>query len=300
MTCQTAHSRLLSSFVLILFVYATCSTMNRNDDFIKEIFHYFIDDTSKYVPNNVIKRHSEKITEFGDYSFPITIQNWAHFVPSLRHSSYDNIFTYRQSRCGDVTQSIADQIQNFVQSSQQWPLQIERAVIKENRCIIFLNRCSAFHSTLHAVLNDQNFGCYEGNHSYVVIRNDSIPEEKELLTKYRCRVIQNVIGNLTKHLKGPVKSLLYVTHKSTDVDAPERSIHIFVGNVTSSDNKVLNVEADEYIKWVTVKNFLFKFTPTELCIILFPIQKTFGGHATDGAAQIRTESQKRGILSTFD
>lgn len=222
--------------------------MNRNEEFIKEIFHYFINDTSKYTPNNVVKRHSEKITEFGDYSFPINIQNWAHFVPTLKPLSHDNIFAYREWRCGDQPKSIADHIEDLVQSSQKWSLQIRSAVIKENRCAIFLNRCNAFYSTLSAVLNDQSYGRYEGNQSYAIIRKDTIPEEKELLTKYRCRVIQSVIENLTKHSKGPVERLLYVTHKSTDVNAPEKSTHIFVGNVTSSDNKVLNIQAEEYIK----------------------------------------------------
>lgn len=236
-------------FVLIFCLYTRLhNMMNQNDEFIKEVFHYFINDTSKYTPNNVVKRHSEKVTEFGDYSFPINIQNWAHFEPSLQHLSHDNIFSYRESRCGNQTQSIVDHIQDLVQSSQKWTLQIKSAVIKENRCTIFLNRFNAFYSTLNSVLNDRNYGCYEGTQSYAIIRKDTIPEEKELLTKYRCRVIQSVIENLTKHSKGPVNTLLYVTHKSTDVDAPEKSTLIFVGNVTSSDNKVLNVEAEEYIK----------------------------------------------------
>lgn len=98
------------------------------------------------------------------------------------------------------------------------------------------------------MLNDRNYGCYEGRQSYAIIRKDTIPEEKELLTKYRCRVIESVIGNLTKHLTGPTQNILHVTHKSTDTDAPKGSTQIFVGNVTSTDNKLLKVEAEEYIK----------------------------------------------------
>ncbi len=224
--------------------------MNRNEEFIKEIFHYFINDPCKYTPNNVIKRHSEKLTEFGDYSFPIKIQNWAHFLPSLKHLSDDNIFTYRESRCDNKFQSLADHIEDLIQSSQKWTLQIVNAVIHENRCSIFLNRYSAFQSTLSCALSDPNYGfCPEANQSYVVVRKDSNPEEKELLTKYRCRVVESVIENLTQHLKGAThQRSLCVTHKSTDVSAPEGSTQIFVGNVTSSDNKLLNVEAEEYIK----------------------------------------------------
>lgn len=222
--------------------------MNRNENFIKEIFLYFIDDTSKYTPNNVIKRHSGKLTEFGDYSFPVKIQKWAQFLPSLRHVSHENIFAYRQSHRGDKFQSIADHIENMIQCSKKWDLQIERAVIEDNRCSIFLDRYNTFRLVLNSVLTDPNYGCCEGKQSYVVMTNDAIPEERELLTKYRCRVIENVIANFTKHLKGPTQSLLYVTHKSTDIGAPEGCTHIFVGNVTSSDNKVLNIEADQYIK----------------------------------------------------
>lgn len=222
--------------------------MNRNEEFIKEIFHYFIDDPSKYTPNNVVRRHSEKLTESGDYSFPIMIHNWTQFLPSHQHLSHDNIFAYRESYSGDKLQSIADRIQNMVQCSQTWTFRIERAVIKDNRCAIYLVRCNAFHAIINAVLNDPNFGCCKVNQSYVVIRRDTIPEEKELLTKYRCRIIQNVIENLTKDLTGETQSLLYVTHKSTDVSAPEGSAHILVGSVTGSDNRVLNLEAEEYIK----------------------------------------------------
>lgn len=245
--CCYNLSSCTSLFVLILF----CGwyTMNHNEEFIKEIFHYFVNDSSKYSPSNVIKRHSEKLADFGDYSFPITIRNWAHFLPPLQPLlSHDNIFAYRESRCANKFPSIAEHIDDLVQSSRKWALQIERAVIKENRCAIYLNRCNAFQSTIDAVLNDRYFGRYEGRQSYVIVRKDTIPEEKELLTRYRCRVIENVIGNLTKHLTGPTRSLLHVTHKSTDTHAPDGCTQIFVGNVTSSDNKLLNVEAEEYIK----------------------------------------------------
>lgn len=224
--------------------------MNQNEDFIKEIFHYFINDLSKYSTNNVIKRHSEKLTEYGDYSFPINTQNWAQFLPSLQHISFDNIFSYREFHTGSKFQSIAEQIEDLVRSSQKWTLQIKSATIKENRCSLYLSRSSVFYSILNCVLHDPNYGSLAGNQSYKIIRNDKIPEEKELLTRYRCRVIESVIENLTKYLSEPEDSscVLYVTHKSTDTNVPPGSTQIFVGNVTSRDNKVLNVEAEEYIK----------------------------------------------------
>ncbi|XP_037026195.1 DALR anticodon-binding domain-containing protein 3 [Bradysia coprophila] len=221
--------------------------MCRNEEFIKEIFHYFINDPCKYTTNNVIKRHTKNLSEFGDYSFPINTQNWAQFLPPLQHLSVDNIFDYRQ-RCDDKFESITDHIKDFVQNSRKWTLQIEQAVINDTRCAIFLNRYSAFQLTLTTVLNNPNYGCYEGDQTYAVVRNDTDPGDKEPLTKYRCRVIQNVIVNLTKHLKGSTQKSLYVTHKSTDSGAPQGSTKILVGNVTSTDNKVLNVDATDYIQ----------------------------------------------------
>lgn len=236
--------------VFFLFADIRENKMCRNDEFIKDIFHYFVTDSSKDTANAIIKRHTDKLAQFGDYSFPLNLQNWVQYLPSHQHLSTDNIFTYREQHYDVSFQSITDHINDFVQNSRKWTLQIERAVITENRCAIFLNRYNTFQLTLHTVLNDPNYGCYECNQSYVVVRKDTDDAEKEPLTNYRCRVVQNVIENLTKYSNGSAeKKLLYVTHKSTDLDTPDGSTQIFVGNVTSTDKKVLNVDATDYIRY---------------------------------------------------
>lgn len=227
--------------------------MDQNEEFMREIFRYFIDDPSKYSTNNVIKRHTEKLSEFGDYSFPLKTENWIRFLSPITSShqatsSNDNIFAYRDS-IRKESKLLDDHLNDLVQASQNWPLTIDRVAIRDSRCAIFLNRHKTFRSILTTVLQHPNYGRYEGDQSYVVVRNDIIcADERDLLTKYRCRIVGNVIENLVKHSTGPTPISLYVTHKSTDPDAPPGCTKLFVGNVTSNDNKLLNVEAEEYLK----------------------------------------------------
>lgn len=222
--------------------------MDRNVEFINEIFHYFIDDSSNDdIQCSVIRKHQPNATVIGDYSFPLPIENWSHYIPPTHRLSYENIFTYRQSRFDQKFQSIDDHIDDLLRTSQKWTLTIERAVIEANRCIIFLQRHKTFHLILNDVLNNPQYGCYEGNQSYVVIRN-TVSDDRESLTEYRCRIAQNAIRNLTENSAGPVQVTLYVTHKSTDRNAPATAKKIFIGNVTDLDGKLLNVEAEEYIR----------------------------------------------------
>ncbi|KAJ6639690.1 DALR anticodon-binding domain-containing protein 3 [Pseudolycoriella hygida] len=238
--------------VLFIFYYSltkltlTLTVMDRNADFIKDIFWYFLKDTSKYTPNNVIRKHSDKLTETGDYSVSIRPLDWAQFLPTEEWRSYRSIFCCRED-CKGL--KIENQLEHFVEHSQKWSLQIEKAVLKNNIMCIYVKRFKEFYLTLNSVLNYPDFGCYEGEHSYAVIKMRTTPKEQELLTPYRCRLIENVIENITKQMNGPSKVSLYVTHKSTDVDTPEGCTQIFVGNVVSNvDNKMMNMEASDYIK----------------------------------------------------
>lgn len=241
-------------FDFCVLFWLSIRVMDDNEEFIKEIFNYFIDDLSKYSSNHIVKKHTEKLHEYGDYSFPTNIQNWTQFLSPNHKHSCDNIFSYRELRSDFKFQSITDHCQHLIDTSQKWTLRIQIATFKNSRCLIFLNRHAAFYSTINAVLNNSDYGCQVDDRSYGIdiVKNNVIPAEQELLTKYRCRIVSNAIENLMQYsrTKNNVQSscLLYVTHKSTDVDAPVDATCILIGNVTNSDNKVLNVTADEYIK----------------------------------------------------
>ncbi|KAJ8921744.1 hypothetical protein NQ315_010654 [Exocentrus adspersus] len=98
----------------------------------------------------IIRRHSRKLEQLGDISFPLDIKNWYHLID--RHcvdNNVVNIFQYKVVGNGDISSYIRE----LKRKCKDFHMDIQDIIVKGNDVHIYLNRSTLlYRSTITDVL----------------------------------------------------------------------------------------------------------------------------------------------------
>ncbi|KAJ8932279.1 hypothetical protein NQ314_014771 [Rhamnusium bicolor] len=119
---------------------------------------------------NIIRKHSRKLEQLGEISFPLNIKNWYNFI-NRNNLGKDmvTIFDYNLSGI-----EINTQIDELKEKSKIWQISIKRVMINDNDAHLFLERSSdLFEAVITEVLNNNTkYGSSESIQKKIVLDCD--------------------------------------------------------------------------------------------------------------------------------
>ncbi|KAJ8971367.1 hypothetical protein NQ317_016562 [Molorchus minor] len=107
---------------------------------------------TKSYDNNIIRKHTRKLEQLGDISFPLNIKNWHNLVDNIRlqDRSVNSIFD-----CLSHT-DLNMQIEELIEKSRTSHISIVRLSIKDDNVHLFLSRAIML---LRTIITEVLFNC---------------------------------------------------------------------------------------------------------------------------------------------
>lgn len=245
--------------------------MNFHNEFVNKMLCYFIEEDGTFTRSNIVKRHCDRFNTSGDYSFPISAQNWKVFLNDSANTD-GTIFAHRgkvpsgnYAEDDHETELLMKQIQALIEESLGWFYPIQKATIYRNRCILFLDRINVYAKIFELALNQPDYGKLnkDGISSVALLLSPEDDEKgkPQSITAYRCALLRRVVRNLIGYLKftpdeGYCQCVILITHQSaaTFENAPpnqkQQVILCGVAKEPSSCNKNAVVSAEDYTRSV--------------------------------------------------
>lgn len=246
--------------------------MNQISELFTQITAFVLKEKNCLLSNqhNIIKHHTDKLSQYGDLGFPTTTHAWInHF------QNNDDL--------KNATKIISENDEEFTKKliaiSSKWMFPIERVVLQRFRCLLFLNREKCYTNLLKTVIfSGTHYGEWHQNADAAdmyAIQSDKHSNDHNL-TEYRCELVAKVLLNLLQasgfdtqqhggkfHGKNAIDIL--VTSAKNDAKQKERSNEIEQNNNIDSRKIICGsvknrsiLSADEFIQY-EYNNFIFSF-----------------------------------------
>lgn len=162
--------------------------------FVSELQEFLIG--SKENNHNIIRRHSKKLEELGDLSFPLHAKNWFHLIQKC---DTDHIFEHKFPN-----QELETQCEQLKLASNRWHMQIDKILIRQCDVHIFLNRCKyLFQESIgKVILDNTQYGSCVILSLKINVRNSLSKSDIENpdLTHLRILILENVINKLIEFM----------------------------------------------------------------------------------------------------
>lgn len=208
--------------------------------FSEDVFQ-FIAGVNKSGKTLLVKKHTDNLNTVGDFSFPNTMKSW-HGILNLEQIS--------DSTGEDLMSCIGKTLENLVDESSKWPLQIQKAIVHKARVHMFLFRPKAIQSGLLEAANNIDLISLKMQEitSSVVCdpRCDDMKGITSLRLKYLSKSIQNLYAlNIERTETAPK---VFVTAKSSSKS--EGSEIILCGTVLNAKTsaKETQISGDDFIR----------------------------------------------------
>lgn len=213
---------------------------NALEKFSEEVFH-FITKEIKKGKTLLVKKHTENLNKVGDFSFPNTIKSW-HVFLNLEHIS-DNTGN-------DMMKCIGKTLENLVEESKKWSLQIQDVTEQKGRVHMFLMRSKAIHIGLLEATKNNVLILHELQKYISSVVYDPLCDDVKEVTSLRVRYLSKSIQNLyTLSVECNQKApKVFVTAKSSS--KCDRSQIILSGAVLNGRTgaKETHISGDDFIR----------------------------------------------------
>lgn len=100
---------------------------NALERFSADVFQFVTGDI-KIWKTLLVKKHTENLKILGDFSFPNTVKSWEDFL------------NFERGEENNLMKSIEKTLQNLVEESTKWSLEIQTLIEQKGRVHMFLNR----------------------------------------------------------------------------------------------------------------------------------------------------------------
>jgi hypothetical protein len=162
--------------------------------FIEDLHEYLTG--SRSVSGNIIRKHSKKLDQLGDISFPLNIKNWTQIVdkPKFNRDGEHNIFDLLSPG-----KELNAHLESLIEKSKSWCLTIKKCEVKNNDVHLYLNRPAVITLCITTVLQEGNYGLPKYFQERIAITvDDSLhcDSENMSLTQLRVHTIQSVASNI--------------------------------------------------------------------------------------------------------
>lgn len=208
--------------------------------FSEDVFH-FVAGVNKSGKTLLVKKHTDNLNTVGDFSFPNTVKSW-HGILNLEQIS--------DSTGEDLMSCIGKTLENLVDESSKWSLQIQKAIVHKARVHMFLFRPIAIQSGLLEAAKNIDLISLKMQEITSSVVCDPICDDLKCITslrlKYLSKSIQNLYAlNIERTEKAPK---MFVTAKSSS--KREGSEIILCGTVLNAKNsaKESQISGDDFIR----------------------------------------------------
>lgn len=165
--------------------------MSQIDELFEEMGKFILKKTdfSFVRAQNLIKSHTEKLSQTGDISFPTTIQPWLNSIANPK-----DLYDFKQI----IKENEDEFAQNLIQASKEWTFPIQTVQFKQFRCLLFLDRAKSYGVILKTVLyDDALYGqWYRTNGKTIYAVKFAQQSNDKSLVEYRCQLVTKVLSNL--------------------------------------------------------------------------------------------------------
>lgn len=213
---------------------------NALERFSEDVFQ-FVTGESKCWKTLLVKKHTENLNTAGDFSFPNTVKSWHDFLNLEQVSSAEQV----------LMKYIGKTLENLVDESAKWSLQIQKATEHKARVHMFLFRPKAIQiGLLEATKNIDLISLkMEKNTSPVVC--DPLCDDMSCVTSLRLKCLSKSIQNLYALCKecNEKAPKVFVTAKSSS--RSDGSKIILCGTVLNAKTgvKETQINADDFIRY---------------------------------------------------
>lgn len=215
---------------------------NSLENFVKNIF-FFVFNKKVATKGLLIKKHTEDLLKYGEFSFPNTVKSWHVFIQPIEVSDNNNI---------TLLQHIGKSANDLVEESKNWNLQIRIAKELRGRVHVFLERPKCMYIGLTEALRNIIFLMKKINtdtsiNSIVV---DGQCDEINSITYLRMKYLSKVIQNLCCINESNLEDIkITVTSKSS---SKHNSRVVMCGQVLNAKtgSKETLISANDYIRFV--------------------------------------------------
>lgn len=189
----------------------------------------------------LVKRHSENLQTFGDYSFPDTLKSWHQHVRIAEGNTETSLLKH-----------IGKAKEDIIEESKQWPLQIATIKEEKGRLHLFLCRPKAItHGLTESIINITMLTENLHKNSVQVLCDQNSEENKDLTSlrlKYLTKAVKNMYEACKSATTGSTKIL--VTSKSSNKASEDTGV-VLCGTVLNAKTgtKETTIDGNEYIRY---------------------------------------------------
>lgn len=193
--------------------------MNKLDNSMKDLMIYLTN--TVFEDCNIIRKHSKKLEQLGDLSFPLNINNWHQFLISVTiPKEVVTVLDYK-----NVGKDIDVQCSELIKASEEWSFSINKVIILSANAHIFFNRSSDLCAlVLKEVFNttaEYGSGHILRTHIKITPKIDAKIHLNCDLTILRLKILLQTGENLIKKLSINTNSLsseieITLDHKSSN------------------------------------------------------------------------------------
>lgn len=229
--------------------------MDLCDSFTTAIFSHLTNNKSDRFKGGLIKTHTDSLDKYGEYSFPLKIEPWIHYIKSTDNNDTKEAKTIFEFTYQNTT--LAEACEKFTASSKDWPFKIQRCDIKNGRIHIFLDRISTTRLCLEKLSNLLEFKNSQTETIKMSIQEKLDDDISSKRLHLLCGVFRNLVilkGDIILSQQDSSKDCgrhVYFTRKSNDKKY-EDSSNVFCAAVLNKKTGVKETELtpDLYLEYV--------------------------------------------------
>ncbi|XP_055713450.1 DALR anticodon-binding domain-containing protein 3 [Phlebotomus papatasi] len=159
--------------------------MNFVEDFVGRVLEVVTGQRERGWNLIAMRKPTEKLSQ-GDFSFPTDLRIWGQCLLDRDNGNGSgDVFSYR----GIDPEEIVRRSQG-----EKWDLPVERVEVQKNRCIVFLDRRTAFKNVIIRTLKRDEEDCEGIEEKSVFV--EEISEDNQTLTDFRGILLRKVLLNL--------------------------------------------------------------------------------------------------------
>ncbi|XP_056648148.1 DALR anticodon-binding domain-containing protein 3 [Diorhabda sublineata] len=166
------------------------------EDFLSSLQDFLV--SRKEYDHNIIRKHTKKLDELGEISFPLCINKWSTLIDNknVGHAGITTILQYK------YPESDKDSLLNIlITESSNWKIQIKQIKVKNNDALIFFNKSfDLFRVVMQDVLeHSDTYGFSDIIKNNVIIKISPNIENSEInqldLTNLRLKLLKDISTN---------------------------------------------------------------------------------------------------------
>lgn len=187
----------------------------------------------------LVKKHSENLQTYGDFSFPSLVKSWHEHLNGNEHFSKEKV---------TVLQCIGKKLNYLIDESNNWNLRVKNVKEDADRVYLFLDRPFSISVGLPEALRNNALIAQRLEKKNTSVGIDPNCEQSTCLTSLRVKYVNKVIGNLCT-ICGKSPRVL-VTARSSSKSSGETVFLCEPVLNAISGLKETTINSDDFIRYV--------------------------------------------------